>query len=341
MKIIVKNVFVKAHHSIDLIERYHELLRRIYIIIIIEIFRINANLILQMSFKALNDSIRSNGFVFILFVFEAYLRIIDMNASSFTFTQRTIVMRKTMDEMRKIHANHQINDVFNIRNDPNSTLIHELPLNSLVLVYREGKTGRSGTWKKPHKLLDVQSETAILELSSGPTKFRTTSVKPYYQTDLNDDQNYSENAAPNLTNTAPAGDLADDKNSGSENTVHNGPENIDEDTPAARVKHGRGRTVKYPARINQTVPDVCFVLDGISTSQSSPQFQAFRLKEITGLLKKKIFEVIHHKNIFSNARIFNFRFVDEIKHSDIDKTFKKSRLIIQTYNDMKKNLVLI
>ena len=64
----------------------------------------------------------------------------DMNASSFTFIQRTIVMRKTMNEMRKIHANRQINDVFNIRNDLNNILIHELFFNSLVLVYREDKT---------------------------------------------------------------------------------------------------------------------------------------------------------------------------------------------------------
>ena len=340
MRIIVKNVSVKAHHSIGLIERYHGPLRRIYTIIIIEIFGINADLVLQMSFKTFNDSVEPNGLVFTLLVFKAYSRMTDMNASSFTLTQRAIAMRKTMDEMRKIHANRQINDVLNIRNGPNSTLIHGLPFNSLVLVYRESKTDRSGTWKKPHKLLDVQGETVILKLSSGLTKFRTTSVKPYYQTDLNDDQNYSENAAPNSTNTAPAGDLADDKNSGSENTVHNGPENIDENTPAARVKYGRGRTVKYSTRINQTAPDVCFVLDGISTFQSSPQFQASRLKEITGLLEKKVFEIIHRKNISANARIFNSWFVDEIKHSGIDKAFEKSRLVIQTYNNIKKDLVL-
>ena len=67
-----------------------------------------------MSFKIFNDSVKSNDFVFILFVFNVYLRMIDMNALSFTFTQRTIAMRKTMNEMRKIHATRQINDVFNI-----------------------------------------------------------------------------------------------------------------------------------------------------------------------------------------------------------------------------------
>ena len=180
----------------------------------------------------------------------------------------------------------------------------------------------------------------ILKLFNKFTKFKTTSVKSYYQIDLNDDQDYSENAAPNPTNTAPAGDPADNKNSGSENTIHNKSENIDENISAARIKHGRGRIVKYSARINQTAFDVCFVFDDINIFQSSSQFQTFRLKKIMKLFEKKMFEIIHHKNVFTNAHIFNFQFVDEIKHSDTDKTFEKSRLIIQTYNDMKKNLVL-
>ena len=73
MEIIVKNVFVKIHYSIDLIECYYESLRHVYIIIIIEIFKINADLILQMSFKIFNNSIKSNDFVFTLLVFNVYL----------------------------------------------------------------------------------------------------------------------------------------------------------------------------------------------------------------------------------------------------------------------------
>ncbi len=41
-----------------------------------------------------------------------------------------------------------------------------------------------------------------------------------------------------------------------------------------------------------------------------------------------------------NVRIFNFRFVNEIKHSEISQAYEKSRLVIQTYNDQKKTLVL-
>ena len=72
MGIIVKNVFIKIYYSIDLIEYYHESLRHIYIIIIIEIFKINADLVLQMLFKVFNDLIRSNDFIFTLLVFGAY-----------------------------------------------------------------------------------------------------------------------------------------------------------------------------------------------------------------------------------------------------------------------------
>ncbi len=38
--------------------------------------------------------------------------------------------------------------------------------------------------------------------------------------------------------------------------------------------------------------------------------------------------------------MFNFCFVDEIKHLNISQAYKKSRLVIQTYNDHEKTLML-
>ena len=49
--------------------------------------------------------------------------------------------------------------------------------------------------------------------------------------------------------------------------------------------------------------------------KSSNQYAASRQKEITGLLEKGVFEVVNQQNILSNIRIFNFDFVDEVKHS--------------------------
>ena len=40
------------------------------------------------------------------------------------------------------------------------------------------------------------------------------------------------------------------------------------------------------------------------------------------------------------ARIFNSRFVDEVKNKGTNKAFTKSRLVVQAYNDDEKHLVL-
>jgi hypothetical protein len=71
------------------------------------------------------------------------------------------------------------------------------------------------------------------------------------------------------------------------------------------------------------------------------QFAAFRQKEINDLIEKNVFRSINKNDVSFDIRIFNFRFVDEIKHLDIDKAFEKSRLVMQTLNDQNKNLMLI
>ncbi len=126
-----------------MIERYHDSLRRMYVIIIAKISDIDSNSTLQMTFKALNDSVEFNELISTLLVFEAYLRMIEMNAFSSTIIQRFIAMRKTMNEVRKSIAVRQINDALNTRNDSFSILIHVLSLNSDVLVYREKNDNQS------------------------------------------------------------------------------------------------------------------------------------------------------------------------------------------------------
>jgi hypothetical protein len=69
-------------------------------------------------------------------------------------------------------------------------------------------------------------------------------------------------------------------------------------------------------------------------------FENSRRKEINNLLKKRVFELIIFDAVFKDVRIFNFRFVDEIKHSDIADVYEKFKLVIQTYNDHDKTLML-
>ncbi len=56
-------------------------------------------------------------------------------------------------------------------------------------------------------------------------------------------------------------------------------------------------------------------------------------------MKRQVFEIITISEVSKNVRIFNSRFVDEIKHSHIWQTYEKFRLMIQTYNNHEKTLM--
>jgi hypothetical protein len=75
-------------------------------------------------------------------------------------------------------------------------------------------------------------------------------------------------------------------------------------------------------------------------SLSTPTFAESRRKEITDLLEKRVFELIIIDAVLRDVRIFNSRFVDEVKHSGTPDVYEKFRLMIQTYNDHDKTLVL-
>ncbi len=193
MKITIKTTFVETDHSIERMKRYHDSLRRMYAIITIEISNIDLEIALQMTFKVINDSIEFDELIFILLIFDVYFRMIEMNVSSLMITQRAIAMKKTMKEVQKFIVIRQMNDALNTRNDLNIILIHELSLNSFVLIFRESKDNQSESWQESFKLLDIQDESTIIKLSNDSIKFRSTSVKSYYQ-----DQNLSSSDVDQL-----------------------------------------------------------------------------------------------------------------------------------------------
>ena len=85
---------------------------------------------------------------------------------------------------------------------------------------------------------------------------------------------------------------------------------------------------------NRSIDDSdCFLIEN---SFHSFQFIDSKQKKISDLLKKKIFEFVNKRDVSSDIRVFNARFINEIKNENTKKTYEKSRLIIQTYNDSKK-----
>jgi hypothetical protein len=89
---------------------------------------------LQIAFKAINDSAGPDGLVPTLLVYGALPRLTELSLPALTVIQRTNMIRKAMDKIRRLQAKRQVNNVLNTQNRPSTTSIHELPLNSPVLV---------------------------------------------------------------------------------------------------------------------------------------------------------------------------------------------------------------
>jgi hypothetical protein len=79
--------------------------------------------------------------------------------------------------------------------------------------------------------------------------------------------------------------------------------------------------------------------DVVDHSPPSP-FTTSRHKELNGLLESGVFEVVDITDIPQGIRIFNSRFVDEIKNPSTTSAFEKSRLVVQAYKDTEKDIVL-
>jgi hypothetical protein len=87
-----------------------------------------------MAVKAVNDTTGPDGLVSILLVYGAYLRINNLDPSTPSIIDRAVIIRKAMAEIVKLRAKQTVNSALHYRNGPDTTLIHDLPLNSEVLI---------------------------------------------------------------------------------------------------------------------------------------------------------------------------------------------------------------
>ncbi len=165
----------------------------------------------------------------------------------------------------------------------------------------------------------MNDEICEIELSSESIDFRSTVIKSFLiESSIDDVQSINENVQST--------DSSDDEN---QNLA---PEIL------TRLTRARRLSLRYQNFADITV----FLQDDVDSSSFIfiSTFAESRRKEINDLLKRQVFEIIIISEVFKNVRIFNFCFVDEIKHLDISQTYEKFRLIIQTYNDYEKTLML-
>jgi hypothetical protein len=71
----VKIVPIEVHYSIGIVERYYSLIRYTYLIIIAKVKGITKEIVLQIAFKALNNTTSISGIVPTLLVYSTLPRL--------------------------------------------------------------------------------------------------------------------------------------------------------------------------------------------------------------------------------------------------------------------------
>jgi hypothetical protein len=90
-----------------------------------------------MAVKAVNNTAGPDGLVPTLLVYGAYPRITNLDPPAPSIIDQATIIRKAMSEIAKLRAKQAVNSALNHRNRPDITSVHDLPLNSKVLVWRE------------------------------------------------------------------------------------------------------------------------------------------------------------------------------------------------------------
>lgn len=94
-----------------------------------------------MAVKAVNNTAGPDGFVSTLLIFGVYPHMYSMDPPAISIIQKTTAIEKAMDEIRKIRAENQVADAVNTKNSSLVDFVHDLFLNSDILVWQKDNAG--------------------------------------------------------------------------------------------------------------------------------------------------------------------------------------------------------
>ena len=294
---------------------------------------------LQMAFKAVNDTASLNDLVPTLLVFGAYPCIVTDSLPLASQQQQANAMTKAMSKLRKLKAQRRVQDALSARNGPDTiqTLPLALSLGSEVRIYREKKG-----WTGPFKVLGIADADITVDTGNGLVTFQNTHVKPYHCHTKDTDISY-----PETTN-----DLAENPADKAANKEI--PTPLDYLEPERPRRQGRlqkshftNNLIDKTANIfishrERTDYELALKLrhDGIITT-SGNLFEQSELTEIEFLLANGVLQSLQYDSKkHTSVSLFKSRLVREIKGKATDKPYKKSRLVVQGYNDTEKTALL-
>ena len=103
-------------------------------------------------------------------------------------------------------------------------------------------------------------------------------------------------------------------------------------TPIAFIIYKEQANIKLSLKLRK---------EGVITTPRA-LFKASCKQEINGLIIKEVFNFIEYNPIkYTGIYIFNLRLINKVKGKATDSPYKKLRLVIQVYNNNKKEVILI
>ena len=150
------------------------------------------------------------------------------------------------------------------------SIVHDLPLDSNILIWREDNVEHTRRSTETYKLLVVENKTCKIQLLSGLTNLKIITIKPYPQEDSD-------------TIILVLHDLDDSKS----DLVQSAKKNINDDNgyniDAAELPHRNPACTYYlPTRFQYMANISVF----IKNDAFQPPFTESQHKDINGLLKK-------------------------------------------------------
>lgn len=364
---------VEAHNSIGKVERYHTPLRRAYDLFLKGFPSIAKEERLQLAVKAVNDTAGPNGLVPTLLVFGAYPRISMLDAPPELTMERAKIVRKAMEEIRRLKASTGVRDALKMRNGPMTSHLADLPPGSNVLVWRAAKHTDKKGWKGPFQLTKIEGETATVMVKNTPIEFRTTIVRPYGGEDDGIDDETNLTIKEFLPEGQQQDEQSDDeqsvRNARNQNNAHQvrlNNESDETDQPDAdnpplsqnvRVvipQTRLGSDIFIEDECDADVYDIWVTEKESRDRQLSLELRAkgiirtpggpfifSRRKEIDGLMARGVFEIVQNNAPeLVGAKVFGSRIVDEVKGKDTAAPYEKSRWVVQGFNDPNKHTIL-
>ncbi|KAL2073526.1 hypothetical protein VTL71DRAFT_10852 [Oculimacula yallundae] len=240
--------------------------------------------------------------------------MVEIDIPSPTVSQRAAALHRAIEEIRHLKSKRMVQDALNIRNRPSITMTKGNPY--------------KGYWDGPYPLLLTNKEDCVVETNNGPTTFRSTSIKLWYQTEHEESEESVEST----------GDVENSSNNpDSEALTLKLKVTIEPKKPPPRNRQPPKRFRNDINVFTVTIDGKIFYKEG---SVFDKQFEKSRLKEINGLIAIGVFELIRDDCLPPGVRLFGSKFVDQIKFEGTQKAFEKSRLVVQVYNDAGKKTVL-